>query len=64
MNPSITRYTGNASHTSSMKHNTDMENVRNCTRADFSFLDFTRKCVNYTNFKIVTKQCNLSAIFK
>ena len=28
---------------------------------DFSFLDFTRKCVKYVNFKIVTKQRNLSA---
>ena len=28
---------------------------------DCSFPDFTRKCVNYVNFKIVTKQRNLSA---
>ena len=28
---------------------------------DFSFPDFTRKCVNYVNFKIATNQRNLSA---
>ena len=28
---------------------------------DCSFPDFTRKCVNYVNFKIATKQRNLSA---
>ena len=28
---------------------------------DCSFPDFTRKCANYVNFVIVTKQRNLSA---
>ena len=28
---------------------------------DYSFQDFTRKCLNYVNFKIATKQRNLSA---
>ena len=28
---------------------------------DFSIPDFTRKCANYANFKIATKQRNLSA---
>ena len=28
---------------------------------DCSFPDFTRKCVNYVNFKIATKQRNLGA---
>ena len=28
---------------------------------DCSFPDFTRKCVNYVNFKIATKQSNLGA---
>ena len=28
---------------------------------DCSFLDFTQKCANYTNFEIATKQRNLSA---
>jgi len=27
---------------------------------DFSIPDFTRKCVNYDNFKIATKQRNLN----
>ena len=40
----------------------DMQNVRNFTWRDFSFSDFTPYCVNYANFKIVTKQLNLSAI--
>ena len=34
---------------------------KNLPDQDCSFPDFTQKCVNYVNFKIVTKQSNLSA---
>ena len=45
-------------------HQTDMQNVRNFTRAGFPFADFTRKCVNCANFTIATKQCKLSQLPK
>ena len=41
----------------------DLQNVRNFTRAGFFISRFyTRKWMNYINFKIATKQRNLSAI--
>ena len=39
----------------------DMENVRNFTRAGLFISGFYPKVVNYVNFKIETKQCNLGA---